>query len=349
MNSRPIFLRVLIALLLASALSSYFEKQQIDLLMPIRTMLLVPNLALDKTNSKSERLPRKASDDGYYINSHSVASNVLPLARSVLRDGCESLSEKQRTDLLYVADYFLSSAVERNSSGQAFWVWTFPIHFTYGLTPGWVSGMVQAEVAVVMAAASICAEKAMQNVFVDAAKKTLTSLEIPVEEGGVLVPIAGGYWYEEYAQPSVKPPLVLNGHVIALLAINDLRAWDSRAPRLVEKGLQSLKETLHLYDAVTWSYYDRAGHPANNIYQQPLHARQMKKLYELTGDPIFNNYHVRFSRQLWSPFSSVQRLIIKPTRFLFIIFVLDFIIIFIALHSLACYRRKFLKNRITLN
>lgn len=48
--------------------------------------------------------------------------------------------------------------------------------------------------------------------------------------------------------------------------------------------------------------YDTVGTPANNVYQQKLHVRQMKELYEDTNNEIFKYYYQKFHIQEFSIF-----------------------------------------------
>ena len=57
----------------------------------------------------------------------------------------------------------------------------------------------------------------------------------------------------------------------------------------------------------------------------------MKELYEDTGNEIFKYYYQKFHLQEFSPFSSIQRFIYQPTRFLIFIIVVNTGIIFILL------------------
>lgn len=319
-----ILIRFLVSFLTSVLIVSYFEKPQIAFFTPLRKLLFVPKQLVQ--SKPVHALPKgmlyKASKDGYYVNPWQASSLIFNTANSVLMSDCNSISSEERNRLIEFAQYFMDTAEIRQFDGLRFAVWPYPINFTYGLQPGWISGMAQGKVAVLLTAASLCTDEQPAASFCEYAKMAITSFDVKVENGGVLMKVEGGNWYEEYAQPGVKPPLVLNGHIYALIAIDPLRHFDKRVEKLFDLGLNAVTENIHYYDALTWSYYDRTGTPANNYYQL-LHARQMKNLYEKTGDKVFLLYHRKFYAQRISPFSSLQRLVLKPSRFLAFLLVIN--------------------------
>lgn len=327
----------------AVAVVSYTEKKQVDFFMPLRTFLFVPQEKVESVvpTQLPAGMPFKASKDGYYINPWQASNVVSQSAVYVLRKGCRSLVAPERTRLLEFAGFFAETVQMREHDSFDFAVWPYPISFTYGLSPGWISGMAQGNVAVVLAAASLCQPNSS---FERMARMAINSFEVPVEKGGVLFIIDEGYWYEEFAQADITPPLVLNGHIYATLALKELQEFDKRSKNLYAQGVAAVLGTIHHFDAMTWSYYDRRGNPANNIYQQPLHARQMLEMYEATGEEVFLYYHKKFSAQLMSPFSSLQRLVTNPSRFLsFLIFVNWAFVFALAIFSL--YARKIWRHK----
>lgn len=322
------FLRSLyVPLVLAVVTVSYTEAWQVELFSPLRDRFVLSRsvLSADNTAPSPAGLELKASPDGYYVNPWQIASTVAPVAAWALSSSCVGLTDNDRQRLVETARYFAETAERRDheTTDSISAVWPYPIRFNYGLKPGWISGMVQARVAKVMAGASLCAEGAEAATWTELAKSAVDALEVKIDDGGALVTVPGGNWYEEYAQAGVDAPLVLNGHVYAVLSLERLRAFDPRAEVLFQSGISALSENLHNYNAITWSYYDQRGTPANNIYQQRLHARQMKELFELTGDPLFLKYHRVFSLQRLSPVSSLQRIATKPSRFLGFLLVIN--------------------------
>ncbi len=153
----------------------------------------------------------------------------------------------------------------------------------YNLDAGWKSGMAQG-------LAAECFIKAYKyngdSTFLDLAKRSLMYLEVPMEEGGVMVEECHGrWWYELYAGIEGSQPRVLNGHQFVLLSIDKyLKVDNDRGVRkLFDKGLAALKFDATMYDnGNANSFYDRLRNPANNYHQ--AHVVNFQKLYDITQD-----------------------------------------------------------------
>jgi len=325
---KKLFFTFLFSLLFAICVLSYFSEEQQKILMPLRNALVVPNTVLTPHNKIKlpEGMEYKASKSGYYVNPWQASSIVSPIAEVVLNSGCDSISLDDKNKLLSYADFFSNTVEFRMSDKTKFAVWTYPIDFTYGLKPGWISGMAQGKVAVVLAASSYCTNDSSET-YETLARMAILSFKVPVNKGGVSVSVKGGKWFEEYAQVGIEPPRVLNGHNYAVYSLKNLISFDKSAQSLYSSGLNAVKENIHLYNAITWSYYDNVGTPAKYFYQL-LHSRQMEKFYLITGDNVFKNYGDMFSNQLLSPFSSIYRLYLMPSRFLSILLILNTVFMF---------------------
>lgn len=329
----PLLKLVSAALLIGLMAATYFELPQKQALRPLRDWVTTPSTSeFDEHVALARDLavPLKSSSEGYYINPHQLSSLVYDDSVSVLkRKSCSVLQVERQAGLLRIAEA-LSSTVEHTEHGDA--VWRYPIRFAYGLAPGWLSAMAQARVAVVLKAASLCGPtEPTARRYGDLARGALGVFSRTVYQGGVVVPVGsrGGVWFEEYAQPGVQPPLVLNGHIYALLALRDLQSSDLAIPldKLVDQGITALRERIEMYDRTFWSMYDQAGTLANGNYQA-LHARQMGQLADWLNDPEFARYERRFTFQRLIPLSPVFRLVMQPSRFLFGIVVLDVLVAF---------------------
>uniref|UniRef100_UPI0040489A10 D-glucuronyl C5-epimerase family protein n=1 Tax=Algoriphagus sp. TaxID=1872435 RepID=UPI0040489A10 len=336
--------RLVLASILAIIFVSYFEKPFINLFMPLRELIMVPQVKIINNNVGKKYdpiLPYKASKDGYYINPWEAATVVNNISNNILINGCEMVVLEDKDKLKIFADYFLNSAKIREHNGVQFAVWEFPINYTYGLKPGWLSSMAQARIAKILYSCLKCEiENETASLYNAYYKLALNSFDVTVQNGGVLVNLPIGIWFEEYSQETIIPPLVLNGHIYATLDLYQLGKFDDRAKKIAMKGLNSVKWNIQYYDALTWSFYDRVKTPANNIYQQRLHARQMKELYNLTKDKVFLKFSKKFQNQLFFPFSSIQRFYLYPTNFLgFLLFVnvVFFLILFSVLELI--YRK----------
>ena len=105
--------------------------------------------------------------------------------------------------------------------------------------------------------------------YLESAKKALNAFYVEVSNGGVIIKEGDGWWYEEYADEEGKMPRVLNGMIYALLGIWEYYkiTGDENAKYLFDRGITSLKNHLHEYDANCWTFYDALGNLASKKYR----------------------------------------------------------------------------------
>lgn len=340
-----IVLKMIKKFLLSAFLSilcvSYTEKQQVDFFTPLRDFLFVPNKIVEDSVYAGEEFSYayKTSKDGVYLNPWKLVKGKLNLARNIIENGCANTQEADKENILRMAEFVSSSAQKYSYNNIDYALWPYPISYTYGLKPGWISSMSQSGVALILASAYICSN---DYKYYSLSKQALNTFQISTKDGGIVVQLEGGSWFAEYAAKDFSSPLVLNGHIYALQNIWHLVDMFPFLKEIRAEGLTALKTHLHKYNIYTWSMYDLYGIPANRIYQQKLHSIQMLQMYELTSDDIFKNYHVLFNFQYFSPISSIQRFLIKPSRFLGFLLFTNFIIFFLllSLNSIKSLRRK---------
>jgi len=130
---------------------------------------------------------------------------------------------------------------------------------------------------------------------------------VQVDDGGVTYKDDGnGWWYEEYANKGGSPSRVLNGMMFALLGIHDYYRYtgDSHAKFIFDKGVTSLKYTLHLYDDNGYSYYDILHTPAG-VYHN-IHIDLLGRLFNETGEIAFKQYQDKW-QNFKEPYSLFQQ------------------------------------------
>ena len=153
----------------------------------------------------------------------------------------------------------------------------------YNLTAGWKSSVAQAS-------ASDCFLKAYsytnETSFLILAKKSLMFLQVPVDQGGVMIDEGDGkWWYEGYASQDVKPPQVLISHQSTLLSLANYLAIekDPTVQKLFDNGLNALKADALVYDTGNnTSSFDRLENPAGSSHQ--THITNFQRLYDITKD-----------------------------------------------------------------
>ena len=131
-------------------------------------------------------------------------------------------------DLRCVADYLLEVSPPENIGGLQVRAMRYDTEKPmYGLRPGWVSGLAQGFAGQVFLAAFV---EHGDTRYLEAAVQAGNLLRVPINDGGVLVELSSGdIWFEEYAQAGQEPPLILNGHLLALDFLYWMARADSRA------------------------------------------------------------------------------------------------------------------------
>jgi len=165
-------------------------------------------------------------------------------------------NDKYKEVFLRQADWFCNNLIaKRLSRSFTFGIWEYKFDFEpYWLKAPWPSAMSQGEgISVLLRAYQLTNDQE----YLKFANLALKSFEVPLNEGGVKYEDKEGFvWYEEY--PATSPPHVLNGFIFALLGLYDFYkiTRDKKALELFNRGIETIKANLHLYDIGFWSTYD---------------------------------------------------------------------------------------------
>ena len=205
-------------------------------------------------------------------------------------------NESSKTYFLNNVNWLVNNAV--NKGYYSLLQYNFPIPH-YNLNPIWYSAMANGQALQVL----IKAHETTQDLrYLIAAKSLLNAFFIEVKHGGITYKDSlNDWWYEEYASSSkyAKASRVLNGMLFTVLAIYDYYKYtnDADAKLLFDKGVNSIKKDLSKYNNNGYSYYDLLGNPAGKYHQ--THVILTKKLYDITGEPLFNEYS-----ELWKNYNA---------------------------------------------
>ena len=140
--------------------------------------------------------------------------------------------------------------------------------------------------------------------YAEVAEKALIPFSKAVLDGGVTSFTQWGPFYEEYT--AKVPTLVLNGMIFSLCGICDfIRVFPNNAlaQKLYSDGIQTLKYILPQYDMGFWSRYNLCKAPwypkddPATVWYQRLHVVQLRLLFQLTDDPVFQKYAELFQKQ----------------------------------------------------
>ncbi|MBE7555390.1 MAG: hypothetical protein HS126_30435 [Anaerolineales bacterium] len=171
----------------------------------------------------------------------------------------------------------------------------FDFAWSYGLEPGWYSGMAQGQAISALIRYYYLTD---DKTILPLVKKTKNFMVLPTSQGGPLTHTPEGHvWIEEF--PSAKPSLVLNGFISAVFGLYEyisLFPEDSQAIKLYQECIESLKASISSYDNGSWTYLDLHDSPypqANHEYMM-AHYIQTRTLYNMTKDPFFRHVELRW-------------------------------------------------------
>lgn len=165
--------------------------------------------------------------------------------------------------------------------------------------PPWYSGMAQGEMLSVLSRLYYFTDNPEYLLF---AERVFESFLRPREPGikwTVRLDDSMYYWIEEYPHED-NPGMTLNGFVSAVYGIYEyyLVSRDDQARKVYDMSLTTLKHYLPDYLRGDEGSYYCLGHlfHATNAYHS-LHVRQMRELYQLTGDQFFSDMAEEFAKR----------------------------------------------------
>jgi heparosan-N-sulfate-glucuronate 5-epimerase len=199
---------------------------------------------------------------------------------------------------LLVADWLVTN-LGTNEHGLRVWEHLFDWEYRTVLRAPWYSGLAQGQGLSVL----LRAHKTTRNPqYLYAAQSVFQTFTVPVEHGGVLyVDDAGCKWFEEYIVHPDQPTHILNGFMWASWGVWDywLSTQDPSAFRLFRDAVETMKHSLESYDCGFWSLYEHSGTRlpmvASNFYHR-LHIAQLRVMFKLTSEPMFQEYADRWER-----------------------------------------------------
>ncbi|NWI94331.1 GLCE epimerase, partial [Pitta sordida] len=173
------------------------------------------------------------------------------------------------------------------------------------LDPGWYSAMAQGQAMSTLVRAYLLTRDAA---FLGAALRATAPFKLPAEQRGVKAVFMGRHdWYEEY--PTSPSSFVLNGFMYALIGLYDLKETAGEklgreARLLYERGMESLKAMLPLYDTGSGTIYDLRHFmlgTAPNLARwdyHTTHINQLQLLSTIDESPIFKEFVKRWKSYL---------------------------------------------------
>jgi len=198
---------------------------------------------------------------------------------------------------LNCADWLVRNIVRRET--YSVWEYNFPWPY-YNIPKPWISGMAQGlGIQLLLKAHSLTEDE----IYLNTAEFALNAFFIDLKDRGVTIKDEDGWWFEEYAHPSINPvPFVLNGFLFSLIGIYDFYQYtgSEKAKELTHQGIKKLLKELHSFDMGNWSYYDKLGTIATKKYHA-VHIDLLEKLYYITNNNLINDYFRKWSKQKRMP------------------------------------------------
>ncbi|NXH81604.1 GLCE epimerase, partial [Edolisoma coerulescens] len=173
------------------------------------------------------------------------------------------------------------------------------------LEPGWYSAMAQGQAISTLVRAYLLTK---EPAFLGAALRATAPYKLPAERHGVKAVFMDRHdWYEEY--PTSPSSFVLNGFMYSLIGLYDLKETageklGKEARLLYERGMESLKAMLPLYDTGSGTVYDLRHFmlgTAPNLARwdyHTTHINQLQLLGSVDDAPIFKEFVKRWKSYL---------------------------------------------------
>jgi heparosan-N-sulfate-glucuronate 5-epimerase len=236
--------------------------------------------------------PGKFDDKGIPLYKYNNDFIYHPIVIAQYALGLFELIEEYnfREKFLSQSEWFLNNAAKNNSGAS--WVLNIKVD-EYDIKSAWISAMAQGEAISVLTRAFLLTG---DNKYMIAAESALFAFSQEVKSGGILNEFKGIKIFEEY--PAARPTAVLNGFIFSIFGLFDLMLLgEKKSGELFIQSIQSLKKLLPYYDINYWSSYDLYNYPdyfpATYTYHL-IHVEQLKTLYILTGEEMFNNYSLKW-------------------------------------------------------
>lgn len=233
---------------------------------------------------------------GKQYNPSWISAYAFTLYRDFLvNENDRDISQEYYDKFFKQVDWLIDNKVKYND----FYVWEYNFdNDVFGAISPWRSAMANGRVLSALTKAYILSN---DKKYLEASEMTYGAFLYPTDEFGVATfPNDETAYYEEVADENIESSKVLNGHIYALSGLYDYWQATGRVDvkEAFDKGVRSLTNDLDEYDAGFISYYSLK--PSNpkmfaekNGYNN-IHVWQLLWLYEVTGEPIFLEYALKF-------------------------------------------------------
>jgi hypothetical protein len=199
----------------------------------------------------------------------------------------ETGDASRRAKFLLAAEWLVAN-LQPNQCGVPVWQHHFDWEYRTTLRAPWHSGLAQGQGVSLLLRAHHETHDAR---YLVAARHAFISLQVPVDQGGVLfTDEQGDPWIEEYV---VAPPThILNGFIWALWGVYDyhLSTREAEARVLFQRCVGTLLRNLGRYDTGYWSLYEQSQTKLKMLaspFYHRLHIVQLQIMCGMTGEGEF--------------------------------------------------------------
>lgn len=159
-----------------------------------------------------------------------------------------------------------------------------------------------------------CYKHTNEKKYLLSAEKAKDFMLKSIENGGTTEYIGDDVYFYE----STYMPLVLNGWIFSIWGIYDFckLTHDAEALQILNRSLDSLIKKLPDFDIKYWSKYADNKSVCSPFYHK-LHIEQLKVMYDLFGESIFNEYAQKWQGYLNKRANRIRAFIVKAFQKIF--------------------------------
>ena len=184
---------------------------------------------------------------------------------------------------------WLVENLEENNYGLKVWMHHFDWEYRDLLKSPWYSGLAQGQGLSVLVRAH---KETKEKKYKIASNEAIKVFFERTDKGGVNFKDSKGYnWIEEYI---VHPPThILNGFIWGIWGIYDYSIYfnNKQSMTLFDGYKKTMIDNIKTFDTGYWSLYEHSGTLIKMIsspFYHKLHIVQLKIMYQITGENIFN-------------------------------------------------------------
>lgn len=249
----------------------------------------------------------RTNDEPYFYHPIVIAQYALGIYEHLYRSKFND--ENLKNKFLTQVDWFKNNFIEIDCGKIWYIYYDIPL---YKIKKPWYSALSQGEaVSVLTRAYLITEDESLLKLCEDA----INPFTLEVKDGGLInyfnnIPI-----YEEYPS-KFRTVAVLNGFMFSLFGLYDfyLLTKSSKAIDLFNQGIDSIKKLLPYYDTGYWARYFLFDYPKKYVASFTyisLMYEQLKVLYLLTGEKVFNDYSIKWKSYTENNFFKFRALLKK--------------------------------------